>query len=116
MNKHKAYLNGQAAELKRGDTLPSGFTFAYVADDGRIATQEPGELPDLHQPEALGCTVSKFVKMIDITPQWIGVLPIMIMAIENGTPEGRKIAIEELQRMAALADKYVALDTGKNSR
>lgn len=38
--------------LKRGDTIVSSvfgrLTFAYLADDGRIATQELGRLPVLH--------------------------------------------------------------------
>jgi hypothetical protein len=42
-------------------------------------------------------------------PSWKAVLPLMIAGIENGTTLGRKIAIEELNRMADLADAYVAL-------
>lgn len=41
---------------------------------------------------------------IDLTPTWTGVLPILIAGIENGTAEGRKIAIDELSRMARAAD------------
>ncbi len=50
----------------------------------------------------------KFVGTIDMTPTWRAVLPIMIAAIQDGTFEGKKIAREELERMADLADAYVA--------
>ena len=44
---------------------------------------------------------------IDLTPTWAGVLPILIAGIENGNAEGRKIAIEELKRMAGAADSVL---------
>lgn len=47
------------------------------------------------------------IETVDITPSWRGILPGLIMLIENGTFEGQKIAREELNRMAALADKQV---------
>lgn len=48
--------------LQRDDPLTregsSAFAhFAYIADDGRIATQEPGELPILHDADVFGVTV-----------------------------------------------------------
>ena len=48
------------------------------------------------------------MKTIDITPTWEGILPALLAVIENGNFEGRKVAIEELTRMAQLADLYVA--------
>lgn len=44
-------------------------------------------------------------QVIDATPTWSGILPALILALTDGTPEGRKIAREELARMAALADE-----------
>jgi hypothetical protein len=41
---------------------------------------------------------------IDLTPTWQGVLPILIAALEDGTKEGKKLAREELRRMAKAAD------------
>jgi len=41
---------------------------------------------------------------IDLTPTWQGVLPILIGALEDGTNEGKKLAREELRRMAKAAD------------
>lgn len=45
------------------------------------------------------------MKTINLAPTWRSALPIMIAAIEDGTAEGRRIAREELARMATLADQ-----------
>jgi hypothetical protein len=43
---------------------------------------------------------------IDCTPTWSGILPVIVALIQN--PNTRKDGIIELQRMAELADAYVA--------
>ena len=43
---------------------------------------------------------------IDMTPTWVAVLPIMLAALTDGSPEAQRIAKEELKRMAELADAY----------
>lgn len=48
------------------------------------------------------------VRTIDATPTWAAILPMLRAAIENGTPEGRRIAWEELARMAQAADNWNA--------
>jgi len=55
-------------------------------------------------------TVTEKTKIgtVDITPTWVAVVPVLLAAIENGTSEGRRLAIEELKRMASIADAYVA--------
>lgn len=50
----------------------------------------------------------KPVRVIDVTPTWRAILPILLMGYENANAEGRQIALEELQRMADLADRCVA--------
>jgi hypothetical protein len=47
------------------------------------------------------------MQTIDITPTWEGILPALLAVIENGNFEGKKIALEEITRMAQLADLYV---------
>ena len=47
------------------------------------------------------------MKTINITPTWEAILPALLAVIENGNFEGRKVALEELTRMAQLADLYV---------
>lgn len=41
---------------------------------------------------------------IDATPSWEGILPYLIVIMQDGTHEGQKLAREELRRMARLAD------------
>jgi hypothetical protein len=48
------------------------------------------------------------MKTINITPTWENILPTLLAVIENGNFEGRKVALEEITRMAQLADLYVA--------
>lgn len=48
------------------------------------------------------------VETIDITPTWKAVLPIMTMALRDGTPKGQRLAVEELERMAECADRWNA--------
>lgn len=48
-------------------------------------------------------------EIIDMTPSWRGILGYLIVGIENGNAEGRKIATEELRRMADIADSYNVL-------
>lgn len=42
---------------------------------------------------------------VDIKMTWARTLPALIALIENGAPDGRKLAIEQLQLMAEVADK-----------
>ncbi len=51
-------------------------------------------------------------KTIDITPTWVAIVPILIAALTDGTPEGQRIAKEELLRMAKAADAYNAKQEG----
>lgn len=43
---------------------------------------------------------------IDLTPTWAGILPALIAVIRDGTPEGQRLALEELRRMADAADRF----------
>jgi hypothetical protein len=43
---------------------------------------------------------------IDLTPLWSGILPALIAVLQTGSAEGRKLAIDELYRMAEAADAY----------
>jgi len=52
------------------------------------------------------------VETIEETPTWQGLMPLYLMAYENGASDGRRAALEELQRMAKLADLYVASKKG----
>lgn len=52
------------------------------------------------------------MKTENLVPTWEAVLPIYLMAYENGEHKGRSAALEELQRMARLADLYLAAKKG----
>ena len=52
------------------------------------------------------------MKTENLVPTWEAVLPIYLMAYENGENKGRSAALEELQRMAKLADLYLAAKKG----
>ena len=47
-------------------------------------------------------------RVVDITPTWAGVLPLLLAALENGTDKARQAAREELRTMAKAADLYNA--------
>ena len=51
-------------------------------------------------------STSKVQMVIELTPTWVEVLPILIDAVEHNT-SSRNTAKVELQRMARLADAYV---------
>lgn len=46
-------------------------------------------------------------RTIDITPTWVGILPLLLLCFENGG-ETRETARAELIRMAKIADAAVA--------
>jgi hypothetical protein len=48
--------------------------------------------------------------VIDITPTWEGILPVLLMVLRNPKASSQSIetAKQELTRMAQLADLYVA--------
>lgn len=48
------------------------------------------------------------MKEHNVTPTWTGILPVLLALLENGDSQGQKTAREELQRMAAIADLWVA--------
>lgn len=46
----------------------------------------------------------KFIRTINIAPTWRSILPVLLAAYADGTATGRALALEELKRMAAIAD------------
>jgi len=54
------------------------------------------------------------MKYIDVTPTWEGILPTLLVIYRDGTTvEARQTAMKELERMAKLADAYVAEMKGR---
>ena len=50
---------------------------------------------------------------IDCTPSWEGLVPYLITLVRDGSPDGIRIAREELHRMARAADLAVRMQKGK---
>lgn len=49
----------------------------------------------------------KYIGTIDCTPTWASIAPMLILALQDGTPTAKATACEEIKRMAKLADLYV---------
>ena len=47
----------------------------------------------------------KRLEPFDITPTWEGIMPGILYVLEAGDNEGRKLAKEELMRLAKAVDK-----------
>ncbi|CAB4139955.1 hypothetical protein UFOVP408_44 [uncultured Caudovirales phage] len=48
------------------------------------------------------------MKTIDVTPTWTAILPLLIAAIQDGTPSGQNAATRELMRLAQMMDARIA--------
>jgi hypothetical protein len=48
-------------------------------------------------------------KTIEATPTWSALLPVLIQAADSDRFETRQAAMDQLERMAELADAYLAI-------
>lgn len=46
----------------------------------------------------------KPIRTIDLTPTWTAILPVLVVALTDGSDKAKALAKEELQRMAQIAD------------
>lgn len=91
--------------LSGGTIVPAKYLSAERVERERItATSDLAALPVETVTEA----PMEAARTIDVTPSWEGLLPAFLALIENGTSEGRAIAVAELTRMARLADNAIA--------
>lgn len=106
------YRTGLSAEAPAA--LPPLFDESVSVD--ALAPSPEGR--ELARPlaEITGEPEAPAVQVIDMTPTWAAILPLLRAGIENGTPEGRRIAGAELARMAALADERNALASAEAER
>jgi len=84
--------------------------FIRVSDDGvSLLCEGKDGLNELFPVTGFyGVTVKRPAGTIDLTPTWAGVLPLLLVAFTDGTDESKKMAKEELLRMAKAADAYNA--------
>lgn len=52
-------------------------------------------------------------KTIELVPSWSAIVPIIAAGLQNGNAEGQRIAMEELTRMAAVADAHIEAEKAK---
>lgn len=48
------------------------------------------------------------MKTIDVTPTWASIMPLLITALQDGTPSGQDAATRELMRLAKMMDARIA--------
>jgi hypothetical protein len=79
--------HGRVRPINRdsADDTPSTATPITVTPDGKL---------------------ERTVKEIDLTPKWVGLLPMLLWALEHGSEPNKKMAKEELLRMAKAADAW----------
>jgi len=46
---------------------------------------------------------------VDVTPTWQGLVPSLVALIERGDYKGRKVAVDEFNKIAKLADEVIRL-------
>lgn len=59
----------------------------------------------------MSVTEKTLIGTIDCTPSWAGLLPLYLTAYTDGTHNAQSAARAELERMARLADLYLAEHT-----
>lgn len=77
-------------------------------DDQKPCKRCASKLAEMDARAAKKAEAETKVFMIDMTPTWVGILPLYLAALVDGTPTAQSAAREELRRMAELADAYVA--------
>lgn len=77
---------------------------AHKADAARVAAEAEAKAEALRADSP---------RVIDATPTWAAVLPMLCLALENATEDGKRIARAELQRMAEAADRFNAIAKGR---
>lgn len=71
----------------------------------RITDPDPATDPMFQNWEAT--PQKRQVGTLDLSPKWVGVLPLLLAALESGTPKGRQMALDELRFMAMVADAAI---------
>jgi hypothetical protein len=51
-------------------------------------------------------------RTIDMTPTWFATIQIYVAVLESGTPEGKKLARNELLKIGQYLDRLKDQDTG----
>lgn len=80
---------------------------------GRTASAIRGQELSAHYATKAREALFEAIGAIDMTPTWSAILPWILTALEDGSPTAQASARLELERMARIADDYVALRKGQ---
>lgn len=88
---------------------PEAQAQAETMEAAWLALQSAGEVAQMRDDISTGAAQPhETLGVIDCTPTWRGILPVLLLLITDVNAEGQAVARIELQRMADLADLYVA--------
>lgn len=101
------------AMAENTDSVSDSDLPAYL--DALKTAREACGVPMTRAADPLGEIVAECDRMaadtpraVDMTPTWAGLAPALFLALTNGTPEGQKIAREEMARAFAALDAHNA--------
>lgn len=57
----------------------------------------------------------KKTTVVDVTPTWAEILPVLLLLLERGDAVGRETATDELGRMARIADEAVSAQKSRDA-
>lgn len=99
-------IKGRPAQIEKAESLAAYETDLESAYETALAMVK-NMARNLPAVEPIAAP-AKPARVIDMTPTWAGILPGLLAILESGTGEGRKIAREELTRLASIADSFIA--------
>lgn len=87
---------------------PEAQAQAETMEAAWLALQSAGEVAQMRDDISTGAAQPhETLGVIDCTPTWRNVLPLLLAVVRDGSDKGQIEARIELQRMADLADLYV---------
>lgn len=120
VNDEQAFIKWQfprsATTFKSSATVDSFYSVEQMEEEERLRDvlddcPALAQLPDgmkwnIANALALTLTEKNTMETVDLTPTWSQILPALLALLE--TPNTRQTALDELARMASLADEQVA--------
>lgn len=97
-----ARIIGYGVYRKSDDSLMTSFTHPDTSSLAECKSFAQAALAEYND------WVPEPASQIDFTPTWRGVLPYLMLGLEQGNEEGKKLARLELAKMAEAADLWNA--------
>lgn len=67
----------------------------------------------VEKPKRYSSKINCSTMTIELVPSWSAIVPIIARALKHGDENGQRVAMEELTRMAAVADAHVEAEKAK---